>query len=708
MRPVSFSSVRVRSLAIALAIASLANASTAQDTSDSAIRLSPFVVSSDRSAEPEIAERNRAGYALVPISSGGSVAIDDLADSLANYPGYSAFRSAPARVAHPTTQGIRLRNLGINATSRTLVTLDGVPQNDPFGGWVYWQRYNPSTIAETEIRPSSDSEAWGNYGTGGRISLKSLTTGQNRFRSKATLGTDGKQAASFASETALSNQASISLSALASEFDGFYVVSPGQRGSIDRKANSEVSAYQGQFNFAASERLEISIKGDHYSEDRVNGTPGSLNGTNATDFAASALQYFDAGRSGIQLLAYAQDRDFHNVFTSVAEDRNSERPVLDQYSMPAEAHGASASYFSKLANDSELRFGIDFRDVEGEVNERFRNLGAGFTRLRQAGGEQRVQGAFANGSFPLAESTWLAATIRSDEVKNRSGFRSEWNTETDAQIRNDRFDDSDETFFSHDLSLFHEFSDAIHGSLKHSSGFRTPTLNELYRPFRVKNDITEANPGLVAEEHQGFEAGIGFNDSDLWSLNAYWFHYDLDNMIANVVLSRESGFNPLCGFVPGGGSCGQRLNVPNSQVEGFELAWQANPTEWFSILLQLVYADSEVSTSNAYPELSYFEFPHAAPFRSTLSLQWKPTDEVMVWTDIRHRDDEFEDLENQRRLSGSTTADIGVRYAIAGEHTLSLRVDNAFDVEMETGLSSSGLLSIGAPRTLWVSWEFAR
>lgn len=676
---------------------------------DDAIELSPFSVSSKRTSQPEIAESSLAGRSIShPILGEQPISIDDLADSLANYPGYSAFRSAPSRAAHPTTQGIRLRNLGINATSRTLVTLDGVPQNDPFGGWVYWQRYNPSALSTVNLRPSSESEAWGNFGTGGRISMNSLLLGRNRFHSKTTLGTDGKKAASLASEATLSNTASISLSALASEFDGFYVVSPEQRGSIDRKANSEVFAYQGQLDFNPSERLRISIKGDHYSEDRINGTPESLNGTDATDFAINILQTLDTDNSGIQFVAYSQDRDFHNMFTSVADDRASERPVLDQFDMPAEAQGFSASYFTSFADSNEFRVGVDFRDVEGEVNERYRNLGAGFTRLRKAGGEQETKGAFASSSISLSDATWLAATARFDEVDNQSGFRREWNTETDTQTRNDRFQDGSEDFFSHNVALYHRFSDTTLGSLRHTSGFRAPTLNELYRPFRVKNDITEANPALSAEEHEGIEAGITLSGDDLWSLNAYWFHYSLDNMVANAVLSRESGFNPLCGFVPSGGSCGQRRNIPESKVDGFELSWQARPTDWFSSILQLVYADSEMSRSSLYPELSGLEFPHASPLRATLSLLWRPIEELTLWTDIRYRDDEFEDLENRRRLEGSTTADIGLRYAIAGEHTLSLRVDNLFDEETQTGLSSGGLLSIGAPRTLWVSWEFSR
>ena len=41
------------------------------------------------------------------------------------------------------------------------------------------------------------------------------------------------------------------------------------------------------------------------------------------------------------------------------------------------------------------------------------------------------------------------------------------------------------------------------------SGFRAPTLNELHRPFRVGNDVTEANAALKSERLAGAEIGIG-------------------------------------------------------------------------------------------------------------------------------------------------------------------------------------------------------
>ena len=63
-----------------------------------------------------------------------------LDDQLRSVPGFSLFRRTSSRVANPTTQGVTLRGMSASGASRTLVLADGVPLNDPFGAWVYWDR----------------------------------------------------------------------------------------------------------------------------------------------------------------------------------------------------------------------------------------------------------------------------------------------------------------------------------------------------------------------------------------------------------------------------------------------------------------------------------------------------------------------------------------------------------------------------------------
>ena len=90
-------------------------------------------------------------------------------DALRFTPGFTLFRRSSSRAANPTTQGVTLRGLSASGASRTLVLADGVPLNDPFGGWVYWSRVPQAAI---ERIPGSCLEASADLGATPRQTSK--------------------------------------------------------------------------------------------------------------------------------------------------------------------------------------------------------------------------------------------------------------------------------------------------------------------------------------------------------------------------------------------------------------------------------------------------------------------------------------------------------------------------------------------------------
>ena len=80
-------------------------------------------------------------------------------DILQQIPGLQLFRRSDATSAHPTSQGVTLRALGGNASSRALLVLDGVPQADPFGGWVNWPAYDAQDLAGIRVVRGGGSAA---------------------------------------------------------------------------------------------------------------------------------------------------------------------------------------------------------------------------------------------------------------------------------------------------------------------------------------------------------------------------------------------------------------------------------------------------------------------------------------------------------------------------------------------------------------------
>jgi outer membrane receptor protein involved in Fe transport len=73
------------------------------------------------------------------------------------------------------------------------------------------------------------------------------------------------------------------------------------------------------------------------------------------------------------------------------------------------------------------------------------------------------------------------------------------------------------------------------------AGFRAPTLNELYRSFRLGNVFTRANEQLQAEHLRGGEAGIRYLKQRIF-LSTTYFQENVDDPVANVTLSTTAAF----------------------------------------------------------------------------------------------------------------------------------------------------------------------
>ena len=87
-------------------------------------------------------------------------------DVLRDVAGLSQFRRSDARSANATSQGATLRGLGGNASSRALLVLDGVPQSDPFGGWISWPAYAPERLGQVRVTRGGGSGRIRSLGTG--------------------------------------------------------------------------------------------------------------------------------------------------------------------------------------------------------------------------------------------------------------------------------------------------------------------------------------------------------------------------------------------------------------------------------------------------------------------------------------------------------------------------------------------------------------
>src|SRR5689334_11905694 len=120
----------------------------------------------------------------------------ELDQLLKDVPGLQLFRRSDARSGHPTSQGVTLRALGGNASSRALLVLDGVPQTDPFGGWVNWPAYDPLDLRDIRVIRGGGSVGNGPGALAGTIEMTSRAdegvSGEADYGSRNSLEARGR------------------------------------------------------------------------------------------------------------------------------------------------------------------------------------------------------------------------------------------------------------------------------------------------------------------------------------------------------------------------------------------------------------------------------------------------------------------------------------------------------------------------------------
>jgi outer membrane receptor protein involved in Fe transport len=622
----------------------------------------------------------------------------------AEAPGFSLFRRNSSRTANPTTQGVTLRNFGPSGAGRTLVLLDGIPLNDPFAGYVLWSQVPVAGIDSVLVQPGSGAGLFGNAALAGTIFLVSTAIDSNTGSLDVSAGDhETPEAALVASAV----QKSLGVAVLADRFStgGYPVIAANQRGRIDRDATAESSLFDLRSVIQLDPETTLTARTRWFRDERGNGTPYTRNSTDASDFSAVLGRKLPAASAELQVSAYGQRRTFTSTFSSVNADRTGETPALDQFDVPADAAGGSLVW-SQVAGDHRIVLGGDARLVQGETNEYFTWNGTAFTRLRQAGGEQFFAGLFAEDTWSISERVTIVGGIRADHWESNDGFRREIERATGAFRINSHFPNRDGEEINGRLGLRVKASDGLALRGAFFTGFRVPTLNELYRPFRVGNDVTEANPALDPEHVTGGEAGFEWQATEAFHLSATGFVNHLKDAVSNVTVGFGPGNFDPGGFIPAGGVLRQRRNLELVVAPGVEARaeWRLFP----GLQLTAAYLFTHPTIERAAdPALAGNLLAQTPEHVVTAGIDWRPTPKWTVGLQGRHVSRQFEDDQNSRSLRPFTVCDAMAGYEFNEHLAASVRLENFFDKQIETGRSADGLVSIGAPRMVTLQVRLA-
>ena len=579
-----------------------------------------------------------------------------LDDQLRTVPGFSLFRRTSSAVANPTTQGVTLRGLSASGASRTLVIADDIPLNDPFGAWVYWDRVPLAALQRVDVLRGASGDVHGNDALGGVIRLTTRTShGAEAWLDAGSVGT--RRASGYLGLSRGAWTAGGAAERLTT--DGYLVVAPEVRGPADVPADSRASSGYGWLGGTRG-TLQATLRGGYFSEERGNGTRAQVNGTVTRWGGASAHGFAGGGvweaRGDVSLTNYRQ------TFSAVLAGRASERLTALQW-VASSGGGAGVSWL-RQAGRGQVLFAFNSRIARADLDEASISVAGVQSAINRTPAKQRGDGFVAQGRFDLSRRVTIDAGARADY----------WRLE--------RLDGEDAVntlgFFSPRAGVSFHITPDRTLRVAWLTGFRTPTMNELYRGFRVGNTNTQANAALEPEKSWGPEVAFTMRH-ERWTARAIAYATRLDGAIYNRTISAS------------GTAIVRERSNGEARTAGseLELEWRATPE--FALTTAWAINDA-VFTSG---ELQGRRVPQVPRAMGSIGARLQVRSFTAGAT-IRVLGAQYDDDRNDFLLERGSLIDARAGWRLSRNIEFFGALENAFDAEIDTGRTP--LRTVGAPR----------
>jgi len=612
------------------------------------------------------------------ILSSGSGRIEDV---LGNVAGFQQFRRSDSRSSNPSAQGATLRALGGNATSRSLVLLDGVPMADPFFGYVPFSAIAPDRLSSVRVTRGGGSGGFGAGAVAGTIELDSANAGELGLLSGGALINDRGESEASAS---IAPQLGAGFAVLTGRWDrgrGFYTTPADQRAPASARAKYDSWSLGARLVQPLSDEIELQARALFFDDQRTLRFRGADSTSSGQD---ASIRLVGRGNWAFDLLAYAQWRDFSNIVISSTRFV----PVLDQHDTPSTGIGGKAELRPPVGDDHVLRLGADFRRARGHMEETAISAFSGnVTAERRAGGTNDDLGLFLEDDWTIGPLI-LTGGVRLDRYAIRRGHYREQNG-AGVPVADDRFASRSDWKPTFRGGLVADVAQGLRLRAAAYSGLRLPTLNELYRGFVVFPVTTQANEELGIEKLRGFEGGIYFTPREGVQLSLTAFDNRLKGAIANVTIAENLR---------------QRRNVDAIRARGVELA-SAIDLGSFRFDGSLAYTHARVKGSGAATALDGMRPAQTPAWAASGTLSWRPRDGWLLATTLRHVGAQYEDDLETDVLPAATTLDAFAQIGLMPGLSLVLRGENLFDEKIVTR-NQGGSMDLGTPLTVWGGVRF--
>jgi len=612
---------------------------------------------------------------VIPASELLTSAALSIDDALKMVPGFTLFRRTSSRVSNPTAQGVSLRGLGGTGPSRSLVLANGIPLNDAFGGWVYWDKVPQAAIDRIEVQRGSGTDLYGADAVAGVVQI--LTVRPGRPMARALLE-GGNMSTGRVSLFGGGRTRGWVYSAGGQWFTtgGYIPVAVAQdpgiapRGPIDSEAASEHRSGLVTVGYQAVNGWRLDASGSVFDEDRLNGTPAVTNATASRQVALDVAGGVGGGLLSIRGLGGTQGYD--QTFSAVNATRTAETLNRIQR-VPTTVAGFGGQWLRPLGSHA-LIAGAETRLIDGETIETPFSAQGIAQPTTQAGGTQRHTSGFAQLTFNANDRVTVVAGAQG----------SGWHTESTNTGYNKTLGS-----FNPRGSFSYRLNEGVTVRGSAYRGFRAPTLNEFYRGFRAGNTQTNPNEALLPERLSGGDGGVLISRGIVSArVTAFW--NILDDAITNITLSSTPALITK-----------QRANADKLQAAGFEFEGdvklpQAVTVTFASGILNSRFKGETSLRNNRVPAVPKYNVGVGARY---VDRGWTGSAQLRV------TGAQFEDDLNLFVLRRATVLDVYAGRSLLRQVQAFVAVENVFDNEYDVGRTP--ILTTGLPRAVRAGVQIA-
>jgi outer membrane receptor protein involved in Fe transport len=606
-------------------------------------------------------------------------------DKLRQVPGFTIFRRGSSRTVNPTSQGVSLNGLGASGSSRVLMLQDGVPSNDAFGGWVYWSRIPQEELASVEVVRGGVSSLYGSNALGGVIQFLSRPALNPEISLETSYGSEHTPNLDFWVGTR-AGAWDASLAADLFRTDGYVLVPVSDRGIVDTAANSEHAAIDLTLGRHFGKETRVFGRGAFFTESRNNGTPIQINDTQMGQGILGAdSEWAQVGTVSLRL--YGDVQGYNQNFSAITTGRSCES-LTDMQHVPSQQLGGNGTWSRSAGGRQNLVAGFDTQEVIGSSQENlFLSAGACPSVVPNgtsvAGGSQRTTGVYGEDILHITSRWILTLGARLDHRRNFDAESVRIPAAGTPVLT--PFAERSENAFSPRASLLRQVSNNVTLTASVYRAFRNPTLNELYRSFRLGNVVTGANSNLEAERLTGAEGGgnIFLLDRKM-NMRGTFFWSDIVNPIANVTLSTTPSLITR-----------QRQNLGRTRSRGVDLDASFRIANAIELVGGYQFVDSTVVSFPANVILQGLRVPEVPRHQFTVQARyWKPS-RWMLSVQGRFAGSQFDDDQNLLKLARYFTVDLFAGRSISHGVDAFVAIENLIN-ERYT-ISFSPIPTLGPP-----------